>query len=268
MDRHHQNAMILLVPDVPDDSQGKIEAKVSLHSQYATMSPTRSTKVMSKKDSETNDKEESPSKSRRRNHKSRGTKKDTKRVHFHGKILCRAVSYIDKEDFDKIWYTAEDFKQNRKREVALQKSISSNKQLYRSIRENLNAEGVLTDEQESRLQRAIDESTEAVFREQEKQEKAFYDADKKGTFALDCRKIAKVYRSYSEKALKEAQRRAARHEKHLEAIGINFLEYSSPCTPSTFNKKGILRRHSANSQKKLTNASKLEIPRPPIEVCA
>ncbi|CAJ1961561.1 unnamed protein product [Cylindrotheca closterium] len=198
--------------------------------------------------------------SRRRRRDGEGKNdQETKAVRFHGLVQRRSFQCVAEEDRENLWYTSEDYDQARKREDALQQYVSSNKQVYRSIRENLNAEGVVTDQQQSRLKDAIEASTNAVLEEQEEQEFAFH--GKRKDFSLDFKKIAKAYRSHSEKALKEAQRRAERHEKHLEAIGgMNMSGYSSPSSPST--RKGILRRKTPKK------SSKREIPRPPVHLQA
>lgn len=162
-----------------------------------------------------------------------------KEVRFHGRVRRRSIQYIDEEDHENIWYTSEDYADARKREDALVHYVSSNNQVFKSIRENLNAEGVLTKEQELKLKDNIEVSTMAVFQEQEKPQ-------------CDYQTIANVYRSYSEKALKEAQLRAARHEKHLEAIGMSFVGYDSP---TTYAKKGILRSQRPKSITPLATSS-------------
>lgn len=276
MNRRHSNSMILLV----SGSEGsKIHQKADLH-HYDL--PTRSSKTSKHRKSEKkriSNAESSLHKSRRRKDKKSVSSlqrrndsdrsKVSKEVRFHGNICRRFVPYIPEEDHGNVWYSMEEFKETRKRENALQQCISSNKMIFNSIRENLNAEGVMTDEQQEKVNRIVDASLDAVLQEQDKQERAYYVAvDKSQKFSLDCQKISNVYRSHSEQALKEAQQRAARHEQHLEAIGIKFLSYSSPFSPSTCTKKGILRRHSTNSQKALTQSSKREISRPPVHLPA
>mmetsp|Transcript_994 Transcript_994/g.1930 ORF Transcript_994/g.1930 Transcript_994/m.1930 type:complete len:231 (+) Transcript_994:53-745(+) len=207
--------------------------------------------------------EEKENTSRRRRREDKKDKtQETKQVRFHGRVMRRTVQRIPEEDHENVWYTSTYYEDARKREDSLQRYVSSNKQIYKSIRENLYAEGVMTEEQESRLTDIINAASKAVLKEQEKQEFAFY--GKREDFSLDHKKIAKAYRSHSEKSLKEAQRRAARHEKHLEALGINFAGYSSPHSPSAYAKKGILRRKSTKSRTSLATSSKREIPRPPV----
>ncbi|KAL3939720.1 MAG: hypothetical protein SGBAC_005612 [Bacillariaceae sp.] len=167
-----------------------------------------------------------------------------RKVRFHGRVKRRYVHCIPEEEHESIWYTSGDYAKARKRESVLRKCVTFNEELCQKNRENLNAQGVFTEEQASKRHAAIEASITAVIEEQERQECAFYDANRFEQFSPNDEMIAQLYSSYAQKSLEKAHSRAARHEMHLQEIACQPEEPSSPFSPSRFMKKIPTQRSS------------------------
>ncbi|KAL3939719.1 MAG: hypothetical protein SGBAC_005611 [Bacillariaceae sp.] len=172
-------------------------------------------------------------------------KNNRRKVQFNERVKGRSILSIPKEERKHVWYTSAYYDEASKNERILRICISNNDQLYKKNQENLNAQGVITEQQSLKMDAAVKASTSAVFEEQERQENKFFRANKSGKFRLDCERIANAYRVHSREAHEQAQLRAARHEQHLSGTGIDTK--SSPSSPPCVSKKGIATRLSPTS---------------------
>ena len=180
----------------------------------------------------------------------RGTK-SAKKTSFNTRVQYHVVPYVS--DFEKggVWYSSNDYDVAREREAFIRKNISENEALFRKNDDNLNAQGILTNQAViSRIQ-AAEAAVTAVLEEQDEQEVKFQlsqmkigkgkkrtkEGDTEANFTLNMEKLSKVYRVHSRKALKEAQDRALRQEKHVKDLD------ACPSMPSPSfwpkSKKGI-----------------------------
>jgi hypothetical protein len=193
-------------------------------------------------------------------------KKNQRKIRFNERVNFHSVHCIPKKEKEDIWYTSADYDEASRNGRILRKCISNNDQLYRKNQENLNAQGVLTEQQALQMEGAVKASTIAVFEEQERQEQAFFGANKSSEFLLDFERIAESYQKHSCEALEQAQRRAARHEKHLKDAdtGTKSGKRSSSSSPPRFLKKEIPTGQSPKS--KTSRGVRKLIPRPSVFV--
>lgn len=165
----------------------------------------------------------------------------SRRVQFNEKVAGRVFQNIPEEERATIWYTKADVDEARRNEKILREAFSSNEQLFQQNQENLNAQGVMTDEQIAKVDLLVKASTKAVFEEQERQEKMFVAEHKTGKFHLNEYKIAEAYRIHAQEALEQARNRAVRHEKHVrkETEVKRTSEPVSPFPASKYLRKGV-----------------------------
>lgn len=182
-----------------------------------------------------------------------------RKVRFHGRVRRRYVDAIPIEEHDNVWYTATDIADARKRERVLRECVSVDKEVYRRNQENLNAQGVLTEEQASDRDTIIDASLSAVLDEQDRQESEFYACNKFGKVSLDTEAIAQSYRTHSQASMEKAHARATRHEKHVQEIATQVFQPMSPFSPYRILKNIPTQQ----SHKRLARS---QIPRPSVFV--
>ncbi|CAJ1961817.1 unnamed protein product [Cylindrotheca closterium] len=177
-------------------------------------------------------------------------KKNQRKIRFKEQVNIHSIHCIPEKEKGHIWYTAADYNEASKNGRILRKCISNNDQLYRQNQENLNAQGVFTEQQTMQMEIAVKASTTAVFEEQERQGKALFSGNKTSSeFSLDYEKIAEAYRKYSREAQEQAQLRAARHEKHLKDTDTKSVKHSSPSSSPRSLKKKTLTGHSPKPRK-------------------
>ncbi|CAJ1932422.1 unnamed protein product [Cylindrotheca closterium] len=185
------------------------------------------------------------------NSQQRRNKSATKKVSFHPIVQCRPVFALSNAEKNAVWYTDAHFTAAREREESIRNSLSLHHGLFVQNEDDLNAQGILTQSDVWKKIRAIDDSVLDVLGEQDVQEARFNLSKNKKTrkrgkgrdgslavFSLNMAKIAKVYRSHSQQALKEAQSRARRHEQHLKEIAYN------PSMPSLSFSRGRLSNNT------------------------
>lgn len=191
---------------------------------------------------------------RRRQSQDGGT--NTKKASFNPRVQYHAVPYLSDIDKAGVWYTSNEYSTAREREEFIRKKVSENDALFRKNEENLIAQGILTNQGVLSKIQAVDYSIIAVLDEQDGQEVKFQlsqnktrkskkrskSSDTVMMFSVNDEKIAKVYRSHSNKALKEAQNRALRHEKHLKDIASDPSIPSPSFSPARVSKKKSPRR--------------------------
>lgn len=192
--------------------------------------------------------------------KSEPTQKTKKRVRFDARVRRRYVNSIEERDHKNVWFKPEDFNEARKRERAIREYISLNEELYMKDIENLNAQGVLTDEQAAKKFATVDAAVMDILQEQEKQETAFYEANETGKFFLNCELIAQAYRPYSKVALGQAQSRAVRAKKHVTAILRHSSSSTSLFSPSRFVKGGLQTQRSPRTKRSLVATREAQLP--------
>ncbi|CAJ1932424.1 unnamed protein product [Cylindrotheca closterium] len=167
----------------------------------------------------------------RSQHRTRN-KSATKKVSFNPIVQYHAVFALSNAEKSGGWYTDVYFTAAREREESIRKWLSlHHHSLVVQNEDDLNAQGILTQSDVWKKIRAIDDSVLDVLGEQDVQEARLnLSRNKKNRkrgkgrdgslsmFSRNMAKIAKVYRSHSQQALKEAQSRACRHEQHLKEI--------------------------------------------------
>lgn len=190
-----------------------------------------------------------------------------KRVRFNGRVKRRFFDVVEEEDRENVWYSSEDYKEARQFEDALRECVSTNKELYRKNTENLNAQGVLTQEQATKKYALIDASIDAVMDELEGQESAFYDDNSMSgeLFCPNDERIAEVYHCHSYEALQQAQSRANRHARHVQKNANKPADKSSALSPSRFARKSPSRL-SPRSKKSMILRQGRQLPGPSVFV--
>ena len=153
------------------------------------------------------------------------------------RVQRRHVPLVAEEDFDNVWYRAKYIAEAHKAEKALRKYISTDHRLYEQHAEQFYAQGVVTEEQAAEARDAIEESIAAVLREQACQEYNMFGVKRTEVIRND-EKIAQVYLPYSQKALKDAQIRAASLRRKRRGMEKKPSEKTA-FSPTRLLKKGL-----------------------------
>mmetsp|Transcript_32788 Transcript_32788/g.79452 ORF Transcript_32788/g.79452 Transcript_32788/m.79452 type:complete len:260 (-) Transcript_32788:171-950(-) len=191
--------------------------------------------------------------------KSQQRRKETgKKISFDPRVQYHPIPYVSDVEKGGVWYSGADYAAAREREEFIRKSVSENDALFKKNEENLNAQGIMTNQEVLQKIDSIDSSVLVVLEEQDEQEVKFHISKKKNkksknkkrgqgddgpsVFSVNAEKIARVYRSHSQQSLKEAHNRALRHRKHLKEIAGDPSIPSPSFSPGRALKKATSRR--------------------------